>query len=500
MDKMSSPTSVPAASSSRIFKNFGFLVFGKLFADSFMFIYFVLIARSFGQVGIGHYSFAMGLTGLFAVFADSGLNKLSIKEMSCLKSGVMAHYSQVLSLRLVLCLLAIVSILLVTWVISFPRELVIIIWLIGTYQVLTTLVDGFGAIFVSREQMHITSLLDMSQRIFTALLGVSIILCGGGLILTIAALPLMSLIHAGIGYVLAVRYYGYLAPWTRLYELTSLLSKAFPYGLHSFLEQLLIRLPVILLGILIGTAAAGIFNTSHRIILLLTCVAMFAPLSLFPAASKHYVESKARLKDLYHRSVNSTILVALPAAAGLWLISSDLIDVVYGQGFEESAHVLEILAWMLIVGPLKGMFEVFLTAADRQSEIAKGYFWTSCASVPIFLFAILQFGAIGAASVMISMETILACIFLIRLGTVLGTPRVGKRMVISLIGVCAFLIPLPWAEPDIGLWQTIGAASLIYLGVMLSFRDIRQGEGKFLMGIMRDTKIALFRSSFCNRK
>ena len=48
----------------------------------FTFILFVLISRKFGQEGIGQYSFAVGLTGFFAVCADFGLYNYSIKEIS----------------------------------------------------------------------------------------------------------------------------------------------------------------------------------------------------------------------------------------------------------------------------------------------------------------------------------------------------------------------------------------------------------------------------------
>ena len=48
----------------------------------FTFVLFVVLSRTFGQDGIGQYSFAMALTGFFGLFGDFGLYNLSVKEIS----------------------------------------------------------------------------------------------------------------------------------------------------------------------------------------------------------------------------------------------------------------------------------------------------------------------------------------------------------------------------------------------------------------------------------
>jgi O-antigen/teichoic acid export membrane protein len=63
----------------QIFRNFSFLAIGKTLGDAFTFLLFVVLSQTFGQEGIGQYSFAMALTGFFVVFADFGLYNLSIK-------------------------------------------------------------------------------------------------------------------------------------------------------------------------------------------------------------------------------------------------------------------------------------------------------------------------------------------------------------------------------------------------------------------------------------
>ena len=47
-----------------------------------------------------------------------------------------------------------------------------IIAIIGTYQVLYSLVDGIATIFIAREDMHFAGIIDASFRMVSALSGI----------------------------------------------------------------------------------------------------------------------------------------------------------------------------------------------------------------------------------------------------------------------------------------------------------------------------------------
>lgn len=123
----------------KIFQNFGFLTLGKTLGDAFFFLFFIVLSRSFGQEGIGQYSFAIALTGFFSVFSDFGLHPFSIKELSRRTDWLRDCYSQIFSLRLILSAVAFGMLLLILPFLPFTRESKLIIVIIGAYQIIYTL-------------------------------------------------------------------------------------------------------------------------------------------------------------------------------------------------------------------------------------------------------------------------------------------------------------------------------------------------------------------------
>ena len=89
-----------------IFRNFSFLVVGKVLANATTFILFVFLSRAYGQQGIGQYSFAMAIAGFLIVAADFGLYNLSIKDLSRSLDSISEYYSNVILMRVGLSIFA----------------------------------------------------------------------------------------------------------------------------------------------------------------------------------------------------------------------------------------------------------------------------------------------------------------------------------------------------------------------------------------------------------
>jgi len=155
---------VERARARKIIRNFGFLTTGTSLGFGCTFLLFVAISRVFGQEGIGKYSFAMALTSYFAAFSDFGLYTYSIKEMSRHTGTPEDYCGGIFMSRLILSAAALTVLLSILLFLPFSHETKLIIALIGAYQVINTLVDGFAAIFVAHEDMHLSSLLELSLR------------------------------------------------------------------------------------------------------------------------------------------------------------------------------------------------------------------------------------------------------------------------------------------------------------------------------------------------
>ncbi len=460
------------------------LTIGKILGDFFLFIMFVVISRAFGQEGLGQYSFAIALTGFFMVLADFGLEYLSIKELSRHSDAVGAYYGGIFLLRLLLSLIATLLLLLLVAFLPLSNDAKIIIILVGVYQFAYKLMDGFAAIFMAREEMHTAALLTSSLRIVAALLAVVVILAGGSLIIALAMLPLVGVVQVFVGYGFVHRYHGPLQLSFSWSYLNDTLRRSLPFAITEFLRQISTRTDVVLLGFMAGAAAAGIYNGAYRIIFLLQFLPFFGAMSLFPLASKLYVQARDESIALYHKSLNASVLLGIPASFGLWLIAPQLILLIFGTEFVESIDVLRWLAWMVFLFCLKFIMQIFLMACDHQNEMMRRQ-WIA-AVVGVILMAVLIFlhGPEGAAIAVLCAEVLLVLLYAHALVPLLGWPQIGIRLLISSVAAAGFGLPL-LVVPSISLVLFIPLAAVIYTGALLLFREIRTNEFQTIVGLLK---------------
>jgi O-antigen/teichoic acid export membrane protein len=468
----------------KILQNFGFLTLGKTLGDAFFFLFFVVLSRFFGPEGIGQYSFAVALTGFFAVFSDFGLYSFSVKELSRRTNWRADYYSQILSLRVILSAVAFGMLLLILPFLPFPRELKLIIVIIGAYQVISTLVSGFAAVFVAREDMLIAGLIEASLKAAAALAGITVVMAGADLVTTLAILPAVTAGQLLVAYVLVTKKYGRPRLVASTSSLTRLVREAMPYAFSLFLFMAYSRVDVVFLGFLIGMAAAGVYNVAYRVVFFLTFIPQFAAVALFPLASRLYTKSREELEALYLKSLNLTILIGLPVASGVWLIAPDLIELIFGPTFAESASVLRILVGFLFLTFLSRIMSVFLMSCDRQVEMTREQLKAALVNVLGNMLLIPVLGVAGAAVATLISETLMVILFAVRVRPVLGWPNISSRLVIGGVGVASFCLPFTLL-PSLPLGVVIPASVLLYLVTLALFREIRKNELRTLLSILK---------------
>ena len=455
----------------RILRNFGFLTAGKTLGDAFTFLLLIVLSRAFGQEGLGYYSFAMGLTGFFAVFADFGLYSFAVKELARRKDSRGAYLGKILSLSFVLSAGAFVALLSVVPILPFPTESKFIIVVVGGYQIISRLVEGLTAAFVAREDTHLSGLIEMVFKALAAVGATTVILAGGSLVMALTALPVAAVGQTLVSYVLVTRRYGRPKLTTSVSSLVSVAREARPYAFSCFLSQLHSRFDIVLLGFLLGAATTGVYNAAYRIVFLLMFISLFLAMAIFPSASRLH-DNPYELKKFYHQVLNSLILIALPMAGGLYLIAPAVISVTFGERFEESAWVLRMLTGLLLLSFPRRTMGVFMMSCEMQSQRTMGYGMAACTSVIGNLALIPTIGIMGAAVSALASELVLTSFFAIQLGKILGWPRIGSRLAISSMGVAAFCVPFVLLPP-VPLMTLIPASALLYLTTLLLFKDTR---------------------------
>lgn len=468
----------------KIFWNFGFLTLGRASGDIFTFLFFVILSRAFGQDGIGQYSFAMGFAGFFVVFCEFGLYHFTIKELSRRTDSLGDYYDRIFSLRLILLPIVFFVLLITVSFLTFPHETKLIIILIGISEMINRQVEGFGAVFIAHEDAHLVGLLEFSLKAAAALVGIAAVLSGVSLVVVLTALPVVAAAQLLVAYSIVSRKYGRPRLRTSWSSLTYTMREAAPYALSVFLFQLYSRVNIVLLGFFLGVAATGIYNVAYRVIFILTFIPQFAMMAMLPLASRLYTNSMEQLRILYHKALNLIVLVGVPIAAGVWLIAPDLTMLVFGETFVESAPVLRLLAGLIFLTFLSRTMGTFLISCDRQVERTRSQWIVAWVNVLGNLVLIPVFGIEGAATAMLISETLLVCLFAVRLKAILGWPQIGPRLAISGIATASFCLPFTFFPP-LSLWMVVLVSMLLYTGILVLFKETRENEVHMFVSLLK---------------
>lgn len=468
----------------RLVRNFSALTLGKVAGDFIILILFILVSRRYGQDGVGHYSFAMALTGFISVIAEFGLHNLTIKQLSRHAFGADGPWRRIFPLRLLLSAVALGVLLLVTLFLPLSSEARLVVGIIGLYQIIFVLVGGISAVFVAREEMHVAGLLEVSLRATIAVVGVLTIAAGGSLPLALASYPAAAFAHLVIGYVLLVQRHQrppVLAAWS---DLKQTAREAVPFALSSLLFPVASRFDVVCLGFLLGAAAAGIYNVAYRIIFVLLMVLYYAGMAIFPLASRAHVQSRDEVVGLYHRALRITVLASIPMAGGLWLIAPRLVTMIFGDAFAESAVLLRGLALLLCLGGLKYVLGTFLMATDRQAQRTAAQWVAAGINVVANVVLISMFGVMGAVIAVVLTDFLLVVLLASRMRQAFGWPRIGLRLAGSVIATAAFIAAITLLPP-LPLVAVILLAVMLYVAILLLFPAIRRDEIGLFLSLVR---------------
>ena len=484
---MSQSPSPEESDGRRVARNIGFIAAGKFFADFCTFGFFVVLARVYGETGLGSYSFAMATTGMLAAVADMGLSVYSIRSVGAQSESYASLVGKLVTLRLLLCSSVLILLFVALQLYPVAKEVQLLLLLTGSYHVAVTLVEGFAAIFVAREEAHWSTLLQVSLRMSTAVTGAAIALSDASLNMAVAALPVLSLLHVVFGFVLLSKRYG-TPTLASVQSSIALLRESFSYFLHAMIGQISTRMPIFLIGLILSIESAGIFNAPYRITFFLYLVFSFALLGLLPTASRIQQEGGAELRSLYQGSLALIVVLAAPLSAGLALISQDITVLFYGEAFAESASILPWLCMGLFFSLLRMSLGTFLTALGRQSEVTAAFAVTTTLNVAAIWLLTGQFGLIVPAWSIALAEVALAITYLVKLRPLVGWPVGMSALAVTLTGVLTMALILGVVVPQAPIWIKVPLGALAYGSVLALSPRIRGAVLGQIRSLLSSTK------------
>jgi len=402
---------LPAAPRRRLLAcNLTILVAGDLLGRLFATVAFIHLARTLQPTTFGALELALAVVMVLSLVVDLGLKTLGAREVARSPAAFGGLASRIVLLQ-------------GTAATGVYLLLMLSLWLLPIDATMKWLVAGFGLtlfahplilnwVFQGRNEMGWVALPQFLRQAVFAVLALLLVQRPA----QVLRLPAFELAGAGIAVAVSLaafrRIGGRLAVHTSEQIDRSLLTEALPIAASNLLWALRMYLPLILLGVLAGSAAAGTFAAPHRAMMVLQAMLLLYLNNLFPTMSQ---AAKARageagpateLAKLLRRSMLLLMPPAVALALGTMLVAPALVALVLGgsAAWQASIPVLSLLIWLVPVLVARGHGYFALVALDRQRQ----EMWCSVAGVLLFcgLFPLLapRYGAVGTAWAMLISE------------------------------------------------------------------------------------------------
>ena len=398
---------------SRIAKNTILMLISLILTLILGFFITTYTARYLGVENFGIISLALSITGIYMIFTDLGLNTLIVREIARDKSFGDKYTSNILLIKLLLTIMTLILIIITVSLLGYDLEVKNVIYIITFSIMISTFTNYFGSVFQANQRMLYVALYN--------LLTSSIILIGVfvGIYykLDLYFFTIIYLISNAIVFIYMFQIYvkTFSFPkWNINLNLWKpLLKEAWPFGLTSLSGMIYTYIDTIMLSVLQGSEAVGLYSAAYRIMLIMLFFPNAINLTLFPVMSKYYKTSKKSLQQLHQIYFKYMLLFGLPIGFGTTILANKIITFIFGQGYLQSGMILQILIWTIVLTFIGASFVQILQSTNNQLVITKISVVCVFVNIVINLFLIPLYSYIGASIATVITEVILVgyCIF-----------------------------------------------------------------------------------------
>ncbi len=386
------------SSAKTIAKSTGFL-FSREIVDKLMsFFLVIIITRYLGDVGFGKYSFAFAFIALFLMFSHFGLTVYIFREIAKDRSKAKKLIGNVISLRLVLLTIVYAIAMIVAWFSPKTRAIMLLLFFVIVYETFKALNTLIKIILKAYERNEYNLYITFIDRAMALGLGSFVLISGYGIYNLVLALVFSKMITFVLYYfacstkIVKISFDADLETWKHL------IKNSIPFWLTLVFNQIYYQVDKVMLTAMKGYAVTGWYTAASTLINALTFVPGIIINATFPAMSRfHHQNSKDFLKMLYKKSFYYLLAIGLPMSIGITLLSQRLILFIYKEQFIESAVVLQILSWTLVLVFINYMMGYLLNAINKQHMFTISSAFCAVSNVAANFLLIPRFSYIGAA-------------------------------------------------------------------------------------------------------
>ena len=484
------PTKSSAKGINRIARNAASVLAGDVANRATTFALYALVARYLGTYEFGQMALGLTLLRTFQLLAVAGLKTLITREVAKDKTETgryLVNSSAVVFVSSTLSILALVGF---TQVMGYSPDTSMVVILLSLSLIPYSLSIICDAIFQAREKMHYITYANVIVNAVKISVGCLILITGFGLSEVIL---LLIFSHAAVLLVkwwLLLRYIIKPKLVVDVHFCVGMAKSTVTFLGINGLNAALTSINVVLLSKFVGEVEVGLYSSATQLLIPITLVFQSIVSSVYPVMCRRFESSFHNLKQIAERLIEFLMLIFVPTAVGLFILSDTILLFLYGnKDFAKAAIVLQILVGILILRVFAKVLGLVLVASLKEKITLRILLIDLITTIICSPLLISHYGLIGAAMTTLIVRVVDFVQHYIPVSRMFSNIAVGnlvwKPVVASIFMACCLVI-----LKDQNLLVAIFSSGALYVIVLstvmyLSIGGPQQIKAKYLNVVLR---------------
>jgi O-antigen/teichoic acid export membrane protein len=370
------------------------------------FVLVIAFARTFGAKTLGHYSVAMAVGAVAAVFVSFGTQGMLIREFGRDSTHAPATLGVLMPIQALLAVIAWLIACIITDALIRDTAATALVMAVCGYQILLCLASLLLVPLQAKELMHWSAGGNLAHRLLILLIGLAVIRFGGsaagvGLSQIVGALCLIA-----FAWVQGSRRFG--RPTLRYApaQALTLFRRASPFFGVNALSVIYARGPLIMLSALALSRSVGLYAAADRFMVAASLASSMFNSAVYPTVVRVSHGSIRDATVLTARCVRILLVISFPIAILVTIYADNIVGLFFGASYLGAAKVLQVLVWSLPIRGAQGLLASLLAAMDQQAGLARLRAVGLCAFSVLAPVLILSFDYVGAACAVLLCDTL----------------------------------------------------------------------------------------------
>jgi len=419
------------------------------------------ITRYLGPEGFGEYTTALAFFALFMALADLGLNTVGAREISRKDADEVRIMGNVFGIRLVASGIIAVAAPLVFLFLPYSSELKLAIAFALAAFFFSSSYTVLNGIFQKNLAMDRVAITELVGKVLQTGIIIAAALLDWGFFAIMGAFVFFMIFNFSVLLIWSRRF----IPFTIRFDFDfwkKFLRQSLPLGGAVMITFLYFKFDAILLSLMQGSEAVGIFGAAYKVIENITFFPAMIVGLVLPLLSARMFHDEKGFRRIADSTLKVFFLLVVPLTIGGVMLAKDIILLIGGTEFLESVIVLQILLFALAGMFFGHFFNTLLVVGDKQKLLM--YLLAVCAvfNIALNLVLIPAYSHLGAAIASTATEILVVALTWIAVHRTLGYTVHAKRISRILLSGAAMALVIFFLAPYTNFFVTLAVAGAVY--------------------------------------